>query len=63
MKKKSLLRSCKACGRDISRHSILCRHCGHPQASPLAVCLLVSSIILMVAFIIVIFFHGLLFIH
>jgi len=38
---KSLLKSCKACGTEISRYSPFCRTCGHPQGSSLTVCLLV----------------------
>ena len=63
MTKKSLLRSCKTCGNDISRRSILCRHCGDPQASPLALFLLVLFFILTVAFYFAIVFYGMLFTH
>jgi len=30
------LRNCKACGKEISRHSPFCRNCGHPQVHALA---------------------------
>ena len=48
--KKSLLRNCKACGRDVSRHSPFCRNCGHPQAAALAIWLLVAFLLLNIAF-------------
>ena len=32
---KPLLKSCKACGTEISRHTPFCRRCGHPQRGPL----------------------------
>jgi uncharacterized membrane protein YvbJ len=34
--KRELLRSCKACGKENSRHSPFCRACGHPQPGALA---------------------------
>jgi len=47
---KSLLRTCKACGNEISRHSPFCRNCGHPQAAPLIVWLLIVFLLLTMAF-------------
>ncbi|MFO7973865.1 MAG: hypothetical protein R6V12_04445 [Candidatus Hydrogenedentota bacterium] len=47
---KPLLRSCEACGKEISRHSAFCRHCGHPQKLPLIMWLLVLFLLMMVAF-------------
>lgn len=44
-----LLRDCNACGKEISRHSAFCRHCGHPQKLPLAIWLMVLFLIMMVA--------------
>lgn len=46
---KSLLKSCRACGTEISRYSPFCRTCGHPQGSSLTVCLLVVFLLLMLA--------------
>ncbi len=34
--KEDPLRNCKACGKEISRHSLFCRNCGHPQVHVLA---------------------------
>ncbi|MBC8217785.1 MAG: zinc-ribbon domain-containing protein, partial [Planctomycetes bacterium] len=34
--KKTMLRDCKACGKEISRYSPFCRNCGHPQGSVLS---------------------------
>jgi hypothetical protein len=45
----SLLRKCNACGNEISRRSPFCRHCGHPQASPLVVALVVLFLVMIVA--------------
>lgn len=47
---KSLLRECKACGNEISRHSPFCRNCGHPQGAPLVLWLLVLFLLLALAF-------------
>jgi hypothetical protein len=46
---KRLLKSCKACGADISRYSPFCRNCGHPQGSSLAIWLLVAFLLIMLA--------------
>jgi len=43
--KKLLLKSCKACGTEISRYSAFCRNCGHPQGSNLAIGLLILFLI------------------
>ena len=37
---KPALRKCEACGKEVSRHSLLCPHCGHPQGSRITLCLL-----------------------
>ena len=50
MAEQRLLRTCKACGSDISRHSPFCRHCGHPQGSALVVWLLVAFGMMLLAF-------------
>ena len=47
---KSLLDNCNACGKEVSRHSPFCRHCGHPQKLPLVIWLLVLFLLLMIAF-------------
>lgn len=47
---KSLLRDCRACGNELSRHSAFCRHCGHPQAPPVMIWLLVLFLLLTIAF-------------
>jgi predicted amidophosphoribosyltransferase len=46
---KSLLKSCRACGTEISRYSPFCRNCGHPQGSSVMVCLLVLFLLFMLA--------------
>jgi predicted amidophosphoribosyltransferase len=46
---KSLLKSCRACGTEISRYSPFCRNCGHPQGSNLMVCLLVLFFLFLLA--------------
>ena len=46
----SLIRQCKACGNQISRHSPFCRNCGHPQGRPLALWLLGIFLLLLIAF-------------
>jgi hypothetical protein len=48
--KNSLLRDCKACEKEISRHSLFCRHCGHPQGATLAIWLVVLFLLLMLAY-------------
>lgn len=48
--RKSHLNDCRACGNSISRHSPLCRHCGHPQGKPLAIWALGIFLMMMVAF-------------
>jgi hypothetical protein len=55
--KKSILRDCKACGNDISRYSLFCRNCGHPQGSIVAIWLLVLFLLLLVAYYIAIIIH------
>jgi hypothetical protein len=55
--KKSMLRNCKACGNDISRYSLFCRNCGHPQGSIVAIWLLVLFLLLLVAYYIAIIIH------
>lgn len=50
------LRSCKACGKEISRHSPFCRSCGHPQAGALAIWIVVGLVLLMFALCIAFFF-------
>jgi hypothetical protein len=47
---KPLLRSCDACGKEISRYSLFCRHCGHPQKLPLLIWLLILFLLMMMAF-------------
>lgn len=56
--KKSMLRNCKACGNDISRYSLFCRNCGHPQGSMVAIWLLVLFLLLLVAYYIAISIYG-----
>ncbi len=46
---KPLLKSCKACGIEISRYSPFCRNCGHPQGSNLAIGLLILFFIILLA--------------
>jgi hypothetical protein len=55
--KKSMLRNCKACGNDISRYSLFCRNCGHPQGSIVAIWLLALFLMLLVAYYIAIIIH------
>jgi predicted amidophosphoribosyltransferase len=45
----SLLKSCKACGKEVSRYSPFCRNCGHPQGSSFIIWLLVLFLILVLA--------------
>ncbi len=45
----ALLKSCKACGTEISRYSPFCRNCGHPQGSNLVIGLLVLFLLFMLA--------------
>lgn len=42
---KPLLKSCQACGTEISRYSPFCRHCGHPQGSNLIIGLLILFLV------------------
>ena len=56
---KRLLRECKACENEISRHSLFCRHCGHPQAMPLAIWLMVLFLLLLVTYYIAFCIFGL----
>ena len=51
-----LLRSCKACGKEISRHSPFCRSCGHLQPGALATWIVVGLVLLMLAFCVAFFF-------
>lgn len=46
----SRLKSCKLCGNGLSPYSPLCRHCGHPQGSVLALWLLGGFLLLLIAF-------------
>jgi hypothetical protein len=39
--KRPLLKSCRACGTEISRYSLFCRNCGQPQGPNLIVGLLI----------------------
>ena len=55
--KKSMLRNCKVCDKEISRYSLFCRNCGHPQGSMLALWLLVLFLLLLVGYYIVFFIH------
>ena len=45
----SLLKTCKACGTEISRYSPFCRNCGHPQGSSVMICLVVLFLLIMLA--------------
>ena len=54
--KPELLRSCKACGKEISRHTPFCRSCGHPQTGVLATWIVVGFALLMLAVSIALFF-------
>jgi hypothetical protein len=56
--KKSMLRNCKACEKEISRYSLFCRNCGHPQGSMVAIWLLVLFLLLLVAYYIAISIYG-----
>jgi hypothetical protein len=56
--KKSMLRNCKACEKEISRYSLFCRNCGHPQGSMLALWLLVLFLLLLIAYYIAISIYG-----
>ena len=57
--KKSPLRNCKACGKEVSRHSPFCRQCGHPQGAPLVIWLLVLFFLMMIAFYFAFVLYGL----
>jgi len=54
--KHELLRSCKACGKELSRHSPFCRSCGHPQTGVLATWIVVGLALVMFAVCIAVFF-------
>lgn len=54
----SLMRKCSACANDISRHSLFCRHCGHPQGRPLVVWTLGVFLLMMVAVYIALTVYG-----
>jgi len=56
--KKSMLRNCKACEEEISRYSLFCRQCGHPQGSTLAIWLLALFLLLMLAYYIAFCIYG-----
>jgi hypothetical protein len=45
--KKPLLGSCRACGTEISWYSPVCRNCGHPQGSNLAIALLILCFVVL----------------
>jgi len=49
-RKGATLRSCKLCGNQISPYTPFCRNCGHPQGSALALWLLGSFLLLLIAF-------------
>ena len=61
--KRSLLRDCKACGNEISRHSPFCRNCGHPQGTPLMIWLLVLFLLLTMAFYLAFTIYGICHVH
>ncbi|AQQ70316.1 hypothetical protein SMSP2_00660 [Limihaloglobus sulfuriphilus] len=44
-----LLKSCKACGTEISKYSPFCRNCGHPQGSNLIIWFLALFLIVLIA--------------
>ena len=46
---KPLLKNCRACGTEISRHTPFCRNCGHPQGWPLFVWLCAAFLLLLIA--------------
>jgi len=54
----SLLKTCNACGNQISRHSPFCRQCGHPQPLPLFFWLLVVFFLMMIAFYLSVTIYG-----
>ncbi|MBL7188305.1 MAG: hypothetical protein ISS70_18425 [Phycisphaerae bacterium] len=56
--KKTMLRDCKACGKEISRYSPFCRNCGHPQGSVLSICVLVLFLLLLIAYYIAFCIYG-----
>jgi hypothetical protein len=55
--KKSMLQNCKACDKEISRYSLFCRNCGHPQGSMLALWLLLLFLLLLVGYYIAFFLY------
>ena len=57
--KNSVLRDCKACGKEVSRYSPFCRQCGHPQGAPLVIWLLVLFLVMMIAFYLAFAIYGL----
>ena len=54
--KNDLLHSCKACGKEISRDSPFCRHCGHPQRKVLAKWIVAGFVLLTLALYVAMFF-------
>jgi len=56
--KRSPLKDCKACGKEISRLSPFCRQCGHPQGSTLAIWLLALFGLLLLAVYLAFCFYG-----
>ncbi|MBN1124720.1 MAG: zinc ribbon domain-containing protein [Sedimentisphaerales bacterium] len=46
---RSPLNQCKACGKEVSKYSPFCRHCGHPQGLPVVIWLLVLFFIIVLA--------------
>ena len=48
--RRTQLRECRLCGKDISPYSLFCRNCGHPQGRPLAIALLVVFLVVLLAF-------------
>ncbi len=56
--KKGILRNCKACGKEVSRYSLFCRRCGHPQGSMLAIWGLGLFLLLLIAYYIAFCIYG-----
>lgn len=46
---KAFLKTCKACGKEVSRYSPFCRHCGHPQGVTFLIWLLIIFLLFMLA--------------
>jgi hypothetical protein len=56
--KERMLRDCKACGTEISRYSLFCRRCGHPQGSVVVIWLLGLFFLLLVAYYVAVCIYG-----